>query len=1206
MNFMKSVFDSPIVYRTGLALVHFLWQGALVALLLGAALTILRRRTAAARYIACITALLLLAACPIATFFLTPARAATPPVPSAQLSPKPAPIPPLSAPIVHGNHQPAAIPIMAASHPGKVAPAKLQLAPPPAPHPSIAPSPTLSEKLLTLLPRVLPWLVLAWTLGALILSIYNLGGYVAVRRLRLLATTPAPAHVTASASRLARSMNITRAIRLLQSSLIDSPMVIGALKPIILLPASLLTTLSAAQIESLLAHELAHIRRHDYLINLFQAVIETLLFYHPSIWWVSRRIRIERELCCDDQAIATTQNRTAYIQALAAIAEENRKGRELPLTPHTQSLSANGLKMKEAGAFALAANSTALLPRLRRLLGLPDADAARSPRSLAGALALVLCLLATAAVITRAADRPAAPKDKDFDIPKTWILELEVVDKTLGEPIPKIPINVSIDNRRFSYVTDDQGHAHIEYPEGLKYLVITPKAPAFVPINLSWRNFNSKDPVPDAYKLELEQGSTIGGIVNDEAGNPIPNVIVQLSVPYRHGEEQSREQLDLYNLPIKTDATGHWRCDVVPKDMAQPYVRLSHPDFLSDEMFGETPVPPLPKLRDLTGVMVMKKGLSVSGKVLDDQGQPIAGAKVYQGGDRFGSNYPETKTDAAGNFRFPHCRPGNELVLTVTAKGKSPDQKSLMFDKPLDNVEFRLEPGHVVKGRVIDAAGNPIPKVMIATDTWRDHRALMVRFDTDANGAFLWNEAPADEVLTDFLKQGYMDNRRVHIKPSDQDIVITLRKPVRVTGTVVDADTNQPITSFKVVQGIQWENQPEISWQPSDPQIHPKDGKFEFELTNPYPGYAVRIDTPDHLPETSRVFKDNQGDISLEFKLKKGKILAGTLRTPDGKPLANTDVVLCTGTNGPYITNGEITQRDQHTIVKTNDAGHYQLPPQTGNFSIVVVDEKGYAELRSDELAKSSDITVQPWGKVEGTLKIGTKAGARQTINVSHQESPGEHSQQPRVYHDLRASTDDNGHFSVGHVPPGRTYVALQVQFSQYTYGYTQGRNVEVKPGETAHIDLGGAGRPVIGKLTVPDELKGKIAANNDNTFMMTKIENLPDFRPANWDKLDEPARKKFIADYLKSPKYLVYQKQLENRLQFSIKVQSDGTFRAEDIPAGTYQFTAIAAAPSNKGAFGGQPLATVNTDIIVPEMPGGRSDDPLDIGTIAYKPVKP
>ena len=99
------------------------------------------------------------------------------------------------------------------------------------------------------------------------------------------------------------------------------PTVIGWSKPVILLPATALSGLSAQQLEALLAHELAHVRRNDYVINLLQALIETLLFDHPAVWWLSRRIRIEREHCCDDLAVQVCGDELSYAKALVALEE---------------------------------------------------------------------------------------------------------------------------------------------------------------------------------------------------------------------------------------------------------------------------------------------------------------------------------------------------------------------------------------------------------------------------------------------------------------------------------------------------------------------------------------------------------------------------------------------------------------------------------------------------------------------------------------------------------------------------------------------------------------------------------------------------------------------------------------------------------------------------------------------------------------------
>ena len=157
--------------------------------------------------------------------------------------------------------------------------------------------------------------------------------------------------------------------RLLESALVDVPTVIGWMKPVILLPASALAGLSPAQLEAILAHELAHIRRHDYLVNLLQTLVETLLFYHPAVWWLSRRIRIERENCCDDLAVSLCGDPVAYAQALADLEELRGRG----------------------GQLVMAANGGSLVHRVRRLLGAPS-HAGRGPGWLAGSVAVLLML----------------------------------------------------------------------------------------------------------------------------------------------------------------------------------------------------------------------------------------------------------------------------------------------------------------------------------------------------------------------------------------------------------------------------------------------------------------------------------------------------------------------------------------------------------------------------------------------------------------------------------------------------------------------------------------------------------------------------------------------------------------------------------------------------------------------------------------------
>ncbi len=241
--------------------------------------------------------------------------------------------------------------------------------------------------------HALPWLVIAWLLGASFSALRLAGGFVLAQRLK---REPAPLVSDGWQETLARLMQrlrVSRPVRLCASALVEVPTVIGWLRPVVLLPACALTNLSAAQLEALIAHELAHIRRHDYLINLLQSVIETLLFYHPAVWWLSRRVRVEREHCCDDLAVAATGDVLVYARALATL---------------------ETLRSRPAVSLAVAANGGSLMQRIQRLLRPQPAASGRAPMSIALALMLVALVAVFAGAQTFASfsryDAPATQK----------------------------------------------------------------------------------------------------------------------------------------------------------------------------------------------------------------------------------------------------------------------------------------------------------------------------------------------------------------------------------------------------------------------------------------------------------------------------------------------------------------------------------------------------------------------------------------------------------------------------------------------------------------------------------------------------------------------------------------------------------------------------------------------------------------------------
>jgi hypothetical protein len=229
--------------------------------------------------------------------------------------------------------------------------------------------------------------------GVAVLGLRLVGGWFWLLRLSTRLAEPAGACWQMTLNALARRMKVKVDVRILRSWSVDTLMVVGWVKPIILVPAAALAGLPPEALEAVLAHELAHVRRHDYLVNLIQSVLEVLLFYHPAVWWASAQIRQERELCCDDAAVALCGDPVLYARALAAL--EGLRGDALPAT-----------------RLAPAAHGGTLMNRIQRLLTptLPP-----SPTRRAGILAALAVTALGAGTVLRMQEAPKKPAESAAD-----------------------------------------------------------------------------------------------------------------------------------------------------------------------------------------------------------------------------------------------------------------------------------------------------------------------------------------------------------------------------------------------------------------------------------------------------------------------------------------------------------------------------------------------------------------------------------------------------------------------------------------------------------------------------------------------------------------------------------------------------------------------------------------------------------------------
>ena len=309
MNAFQALLNSSLIHCLGWVLVHFIWQGTAVGVIYLGVRQLLSGKSPAVRYRLAMGTLAIMIALPIITF-------------------------------IHLRNTTTGI----AARTTLQALAGVSIS---SVNQSATPPFSLIDHLNLWLQPLIPWTVPLWLLGVLAMTLRAWRGWSRAYQLRETATFLPLSEWHAVIESLCTSLGIKKLVRLAVSSRIVVPSVIGWLKPIILIPPSVMAGLTPLQMELILAHELAHIRRQDYLWNLLQVAVETLLFYHPVVRWISHHARLERELCCDDMVVRQHGNVVEYARALTEL-ESLRQPRM---------------------ALLLGANGGQVLDRVHRLLG---------------------------------------------------------------------------------------------------------------------------------------------------------------------------------------------------------------------------------------------------------------------------------------------------------------------------------------------------------------------------------------------------------------------------------------------------------------------------------------------------------------------------------------------------------------------------------------------------------------------------------------------------------------------------------------------------------------------------------------------------------------------------------------------------------------------------------------------------------------------
>ena len=1010
---------------------------------------------------------------------------------------------------------------------------------------------------------LLRWIATIWLCGAGMAALRLLVGFRQIARV-CRAAAPVPEWVHSAAVGIAESLKLDRRFEIRQTDEVQSPCIVGIFRPLILLPNRQCQPEHQDELPAILAHELAHLQGLDVLWNTAFSCLSIGLWFHPFLW----RVRLAHADACDAVSDTTAArylgDAQQYGRTLARLALRNAE-RELTiglamargsslkhrLETVQRNMSRATISRLLAGCFVIPCLAIVLLCGL---LTLTRAEAAPKVAPLAAA---------EKQPVAEKAEKKPQPAAAQ---PTKSVMAVKVVADELGAPLKgvRVVFHGRIDNAAVNrnLETDEEGMVFFERPSSAKvtHLWMQASSPGLVSQHYSWNATEVAFELPAVLELKLKSGTQVLGFVVDEEGNPIAGAQMDIHMPITW----PRTEHHVFSAAqVKTDAKGMWKWDGAPEDLSSAHASVNHPDFMRTGG----------GILNSSSRLVMKRGLQVTGHVADGKGQPVGGAIARIGFDRFGSDDPEARTDEEGRFTLKRCPEGKSIV-TVQAEGFSPKYLPVVVDGKSKPLEFKLDPGNTLRVRVVNSQGQPIPKAYFFTDTWAGYRTLEYRLRADANGEIVWKSAPADTVLCDFMFDGYMTQRRIPLKASEKLQTVTLPPPLVISGTVTDAKTGQPIPKFQIRQGQIHSQITQVYWD-RYPATEFNNGQYRLQFTEPLDFRLLQIVANNYTSATSRRFASNEGAQTLNFALEpSGKGPSGVVLLPDGKPARGAEVALATSDRRAEVRNGRFNhQLSRADIVKADDEGKFSFSaPESKDFLLVALHDNGFADVLSRDFSSGNKIKLNAWGQLKGRVMLGTKPDANCGITYWPDQNSSGRAATILRQHDFSGRTDAAGNFLLERVVPGPG-VVTRIVVTKYPRGEQQSSSwqtpVTVTSGKTTSVSLGGKGRPVKGQLVFDRKPGFEIDWTTNDPISITTV--------AASDSKTTYAYTRFVGTILKS-----------------------GEFTVPDVPPGKHRLTVqVNRPPSPNSNTSPIRVGAASHEFTMPEVPGGYSDEPLDVGKV-------
>ena len=944
-------------------------------------------------------------------------------------------------------------------------------------------------------------IVIAWALGLLFTILRLALHQAAVARLRR-ACVPIFGNDWASVlDQASRQLNLTQRVALLLHPDAASPITAGIRNPFIILPANA-ANWTAAHRQSVLLHELAHVKRRDVLTQFLAGAACALHWFNPLAWYGSAQMRKLRELACDDLVLAAGERPADYAELLLHVARSYRHRRLASAVGMARSSNVenrivaildsarNRLPLSRRAAIASFAAAAVVVATLGTMRLESRAQSAAEPKQSPPTEA-------TAAAKSESATKPPEAKTN----PDERILEVLITDEA-GAQLHDAKVYYSLCYKigekhecpHGEITTDEKGQASVEIPAGTANLKLWASKPDYVPefVYFPESAIEGGKNLPAHYEFQLAKGTNLSGRVVDEAGQPIAGAKVEVEVevnePAWGRDPNPMISTRLTPIPV-TDADGRWEINNAPAPAGEKdyefRLKITHGDFTSDTQRGQLQREQgvtTPMLRDGTATIVLSKGVTVEGIVVDAAGNPVTkGWVVWHDEPYFTQGDWESGLDGEGRFRTLPLADGEHPIIVV-APGYAAERRMVNVKSGMDALKFSLQAGKRTSIRFVDAEGNAIPNAGVyvgassGPNTWNSTNALHnqsgsgvpdygIPRKANDEGLYVWEWAPDGAVTYNVGAKGFA-SQKLSFVPKSTPHVVTLHDDRVVAGTATDAETGKPIASFSAMPVIVF-SENHYHTRREDAKLG-HDGQYEVPLTgsaDPTDHYRVRFEADGYESlVTDKSFGPHDGRSQLDVKLKPAAARTGQVVDAEGQPVERALVLQASHTDVPDFSDGKPESYGSDPI-RTDAQGAFSFRASSEPVLIRAVHDAGFIEVRREPGEPIGKLQLRPWAKVEGRLIQDGKPVGNQLILFSPIPT-GNKLGEPRFQDSYQEQTDPDGKFVFNRLPPG--FGALRAHLGPWRESpLTSAESVplDLKPGEHHTILFGDEGAALTGKV---------------------------------------------------------------------------------------------------------------------------------------------